>query len=112
MIQPPGISLGISLGVSSTNNASSSVYQPEKESTSQPVTSPLDNVKLPVSVCNPSHFHWGPVDSSAFCQSLDSGYQEFVNWKKINFEVPHGSVGKQFVSELYWLFRAVGEGSA
>ena len=61
--QPPGISLG----VSSTNNASSSVHQPEKESTSQPVTSPSDNVKLPVQPVAPSHFHWGPVDSSAFC---------------------------------------------
>ena len=29
-----------------------------------------------------------------------------------NFEVPRGSVGKQFVSEFAWLFRAVGEGSA
>ena len=60
----------------------------------------------------PSHFHWGPVDSSAFCQSLDSAYQEVVHWKKNNFEVPRGSVGKQFVSELALLFRAVGEGSA
>ena len=60
----------------------------------------------------PSHFHWCPVGSSTFCQSLDSAYQEVVHWKKNNFEVPRGSVGKQFVSELALLFRAVGEGSA
>ena len=92
---------------------SSSVYLQETESTSQPESSLSDNVKLskfqPVA---PSHFHWGPVDSSAFCQSLDSAYQEAVHWKKNNFEVPRGSVGKQFVSELARLFRVVGEGSA
>ena len=107
--QPPGISLS----VSSTDDASSSVYQPKTESTSQPVTSPSDNVKLPeFQPVAPSHFHWCPVGSSTFCQSLDSAYQEVVHWKKSNFEVPRGSVGKQFVSELALVFRAVGEGSA
>ena len=77
------------------------------------MTSPSDNVKLPeFQPVAPSHFHWGPVDSSTFCQSLDSAYQEVIHWKKNNFEVPRGSVGKQFVSELALLFRAVGEGSA
>ena len=74
--QPPGISLN----VSSTNDVSSSIYQQETESTSQPETSSSDNVKLPeFQPVAPSHFHWGPVDSSAFCQSLDSAYQEVVH---------------------------------
>ena len=96
--QPPGISLS----VSPTDDVSSSIYQQETESTSQPETSPSDNVKLPeFQPVAPSHFHWGPVDSSAFIsQSLDSVYQEVIHWKKNNFEVPCSSVGKQFVSEL------------
>ena len=45
--------------------------------------------------------------------SLDAAYQEIVHWKKNSFDVPHGSVGKHFVAELAWLFRAaVGEGSS
>ena len=89
-----------------------SVYQTETESTSQPETSPSD-VKLPeFQPVASSHFHWGPIGSSAFCQSLDSAYQEVVHWKKDNFEVPCCSVGKQFVSELAQLYRAVGEGLA
>ena len=39
------------------------------------------------------HFHWGPVDSTAFSLSLDAAYQEIVHWKKNSFDVPHGSVG-------------------
>ena len=64
--QPPGISFSIL----STNDVSSNVYQQEIESTSQPETSSSDNVKLPEFqpvTPSPSHFHWGPVDSSAFC---------------------------------------------
>ena len=111
---PPNSQLpGISLSVLSTGDVSSSVYQPETEPTSQPEMSPSDNVRLPeFQPVAPSHFHWGPVDSSAPCQSLDSTYQEVVHWKKNNFEVPRGSVGMQFVSELAWLFRAIGEGLA
>ena len=47
-----------------------------------------------------------------FHQSLDFAYREVVHWRKNCFEVPRGSIGKQFVSELARLFRAVGEGSA
>ena len=110
-IPPNSQPSGISLGISSTDDVSSNIYQQETESTSQPEMSPSDNVKLPeFQPVAPSHFHCGPVNSSTFCQSLNSAYQEVVHWKKNNFEVPCGSLGKQFVSELAGLFRAVGEG--
>ena len=70
-------------------------------------------MRLPV--CRPvapPQFHWGPVDAITFSQSLDVAYREVVHWRKNCFEVPRGSIGKQFVSELARLFRAVGEGSA
>ena len=58
------------------------------------------------------NFHWSSLDSAAFSQALDSAYLEVVHWRKNCFDVPRGLVGKQFVSELARLFRAVGEGSA
>ena len=63
-------------------------------------------------IITPPHFHWGPVDSETFSLSLDATYQEIVHWKKNSFDVSHGSVGKRFVAELAWLFRAVGKGSS
>lgn len=58
------------------------------------------------------NFHWSSLDSAAFSQALDSAYLEVAHWRKNCFDVPRGLVGKQFVSELARLFRAVGEGSA
>ena len=57
-------------------------------------------------------FHWGSLDSAAFGQALDSAYLEVAHWRKNCLDVPHGLMGKQFVSKLARLFLAVGEGSA
>ena len=57
-------------------------------------------------------FIWGSLDSAAFSQALDAAYREVAHWRKNCFDVPRGLMGKQFVSELARLFRAVGEGSA
>ena len=98
--QPPGISVSV-LSAAMFHQVSTN----RKQATSQPEMSPSDNVRLPeFQPVAPSHFYWRPVDSSAFCHSLDSAHQEVVHWKKNNFEVPYGSVGKQFVSELAQLF--------
>ena len=54
------------------------------------------------------NFHWSSLDSVAFSQALDLAYLEVAHWRKNCFDVPRGLVGKQFVSELAKLFRAVG----
>ena len=57
-------------------------------------------------------FHWSSLDSAAFSQVSCFAYLEVAYWRKNCFNVPRGLMGKQFVSELARLFRAVGEGSA
>ena len=100
-------------------NGSAVILEPsssQEESTSvspQAPGLPSDPLELPVyqQVASP-HFHWGPVDSTAFNLLLGSAYQEVVHCRKNSFNMPHGSASKQFVAELARLFRAVGEGSS
>ena len=57
-------------------------------------------------------FIWGVYDSATISSTLSSAYNEVVHWRRNNFPVPTGKVGKSFVSELSRLFRAYAEGSA
>ena len=43
---------------------------------------------------------------------MTAAYAEIVHWRKNNFPIPFGNVGKSFVSELGRLYRAYAEGSS
>ena len=51
-------------------------------------------------------------DAASFCDDLNTAYKEVIQWRRNVFDLPRGSAGKAFVSELARLFRAVGQGSA
>ena len=56
-------------------------------------------------------FGWGSHDSATIVTAFSSAYSEVVHWRRNNFPVPSGSIGKSFVLELSRLFRAYAEGS-
>ena len=58
------------------------------------------------------NFTWGSIDGGHFRTLIDQAYQEVVHWRKNMFQVPWGTSGRQFVSELARLFQAHAEATA
>ena len=56
---------------------------------------------LPMHVVMPRpNFVWGQFEGIDFIQVVEAVYSEAVHWRQNLFKVPHGRVGKDFVSEL------------
>ena len=69
--------------------------------------------KLPTyQVMASPNFTWGSIDGGHFRALIDQAYQEVVHWRKNMFQVPWGTSGKQFMSELARLFQAHAEATA
>ena len=58
------------------------------------------------------NFTWGFINGGHSYALIDQAYQEVVHWRKNVFQVPWGTSGKQFVSELVRLFQAHAEATA
>lgn len=55
---------------------------------------------------------WGEVDGKTFTMLMEGAYAEVVHWRRNIFNVPSGSVGKDFVRELSHLFNSLTQRSA
>ena len=72
-----------------------------------------DRLSLPsFKPANVPVFVWGDRSARDFTLELNEAYKEVVHWKKNTFNVPFGSVGKEFVQELSRLFAAFGHASS
>ena len=70
------------------------------------------NVTWPIPPLQPPSFTWGSCTGEDFCTSINSAYEEVVHWRRNIFQVPSGSSGKAFVSELARLFQAYADSSS
>ena len=85
----------------------------------QPSVAPSRQIPTTVPALPPAaglaqaNFVWGlgEVSSEQFIPSVRVAYSECVHWRRNIFSVPSGRVGKAFVSELAWLFKAYADGS-
>ena len=57
-------------------------------------------------------FTWGTQNGTEFCAEVDRVFEETIHWRRNIFQIPSGSCGKAFVSELAQLFQAYGDGSS
>lgn len=51
-------------------------------------------------------FRWDEINVNIFCQGITKAYEEIVHWKRNNFLVPSGKVGKSFIRELARLYQS------
>ena len=79
----------------------SSIREPTTERSLPPFTPIVDPV-----------FSWGEHEATQFIALLNTTYAEAIHWKINLFKIPYGAIGKSFVSELAWLFKAFAESSA
>ena len=57
-------------------------------------------------------FRWGSREGRDIVRDINSAYEEVIHWKRNNFLIPFGSIGKEFVQELARLFQAFADGSS
>ena len=72
---------------------------------------PSPSVSWPVPALQPPNFSWGPYQGEAFSEIINTAYDEVVHWRRNIFQVPSGSSGKAFASELACLFQAYADSS-
>ena len=65
----------------------------------------------PLPALQPPNFSWGPYQGEALSEIINTAYDEVVHWRHNIFQVPSGSSGKAFVSELARLFQAYADSS-
>ena len=70
------------------------------------------DVTWPSPDLQPPNFSWGSCCGEVFCTRINSAYEEVVHWRRNLFQVPSGSAGKAFVSELARLFQAYADSSS
>ena len=51
-------------------------------------------------------FRWNEINGNVFCQRVTNAYEDIVHWKRNNFLVPSGKVGKSFIRELARLYQS------
>ena len=88
----------------STDNAS-----PNASTNTNPNVDPF---VWPSPELQPPTFTWGECTGELFCEKVNSAYDEVVHWRRNVFQVPSGSSGRAFVSELARLFRAYADCSS
>ena len=70
------------------------------------------SVTWPSPALQPPNFTWGSYNGKVFCTSINLAYEEVVHWRRNLFQVPSGSSGRAFVSELARLFQAYADSSS
>ena len=65
---------------------------------------PLPALELPNLV-------WGNIQGEEFCALVNQAYEEVIHWCRNLFQIPSGSSGKAFVTELARLYQAYEDGS-
>ena len=70
------------------------------------------DVTWPSPALQPPNFTWGSCSGEVFCTKINLAYEEVVHWRRNLFQVPSGSTGKAFVSELARLFQAYADSSS
>ena len=58
------------------------------------------------------NFIWGNNQGEEYCAKVNQAYEEVVHWRRNLFQVPSGSAGKAFVTELARLYQAYADGSS
>ena len=90
------------------------VAMPSSDVLSQSVDESHPNIDItwPPPALQPPNFMWGSCNGEAFCTKVNLAYKEVVHWRRNLFQVPSGSTGKAFVSELARLFQAYADNSS
>ena len=60
----------------------------------------------------PQSFRWGSFDGDEFHTIVSRAYNEVIHWRRNVFQIPTGSTGKAFVSEVARLFQAYADNSS
>ena len=61
---------------------------------------------------HPPDFRWGSHEGKAYCDAITAAYNEVTHWKRNVFQVPSGTTGRAFVSELAHLMHSYADGSS
>ena len=72
---------------------------------SSDLTWPLPSLEVP-------NFVWGNVPGEELCALMNQAYEEVVHWRRNLFQIPSGSTGKAFVTELARLYQVYADGSS
>ena len=110
---------------STINPMIENINQPQSDTDLEPLGSQLiDSISDPpnpalscpmLPECTPMSsptFKWGDLSGPEFARLLDTTYAVVVHWRCNCFSVPFGKMGRDFVSELSWLYLAYGSASA
>ena len=96
--------------------AHSAIVTPVQALIASPIvepSAPLSPPELPpYPLLSQPAFTWGQLDGQDFTQAISAAYVEVVHWRRNQFLVPSGKVGRDFVTELARLFQSYAEGSA
>ena len=66
----------------------------------------------PLPTMEEPNFIWGNNQGEEYCAKVNQAYEEVVHWRCNLFQVPSGSAGKAFVTELAHLYQAYTDGSS
>ena len=66
----------------------------------------------PLPTMEEPNFIWGNNQGEEYCAKVNQAYEEVVHWRRNLFQVPSGSAGKAFVTELARLYQAYTDGSS
>ena len=66
----------------------------------------------PLPTLEEPNFIWGNNQGEEYCAKVNQAYEEVVHWRCNLFQVPSGSAGKAFVTELAHLYQAYTDGSS
>ena len=66
----------------------------------------------PLPTMEESNFIWGNIQGKEFHVIVNQAYEEVVHWWRNLFQIPSGSAGKAFVTELAHLYQAYADGSS
>jgi hypothetical protein len=71
----------------------------------------VNDTAWPFDALQPHNFKWGSCEGHVFCEKINLAFEEVIHWRRNLFQVPSGSIGKAFVSELARLFQAYADSS-
>ena len=110
----PGNSASITISSQQTNVNHETTTDSERGTTSQDDTSSQNLLTVTNSFpdLQPPNFTWNSGSGEIFCRKINTAYEEVVHWRRNLFQVPSGSAGKSFVSELARLYQAYADSSS
>ena len=102
---PEGMSTPQTQEEDSHTSTSPDQSHPTATDNSPDLTWPLPSMEVP-------NFVWGTIHGEELCALVNQAYEEVVHWRRNLFQIPSGSAGKAFMTELARLYQAYADGSS